>query len=290
MVQKDQYSSLERAIDYIEKHIDEELTPGIVAAAIGFSEYHFHRIFSSSLGESISEYIKKRRLVRAAERLLKTGDSIMDIALSCQFDSQEAFTRAFKRAFATTPGKFRATGPHGYVFKPPTTEAMITHLSGGLTMKPIILERQAELAVGMGASFEPKSTNEIGALWGRFMQQHEAVKQVKDGYMLGICCNQHPGVEKKPGHSIVYIAASPVDKFEDIPQGMVKCELPAGRYAMFTHKGRISELPHTVDYIWGTWLPKGEYEFRDAPDFELYDHRFDAEKMEGEIDIYVPIV
>lgn len=157
-------------------------------------------------------------------------------------------------------------------------------------MEPVIVERAPELAVGMGDSFEPKSTNEIGALWGRFMQQHEQIKHAKSDYMLGICSCHHKDVEKKPGHSIIYIAASPVTGLEDIPSGMVACELPGGRYAKFTHKGKVSNLPHTVDYIWGTWLPKGLYEFRDAPDFELYDERFNAETMDGEIDIFIPIV
>ena len=280
---------IERAINYIELNIESELSPGTVAESVGFSEYHFHRIFASALGESISEYIKKRRLAQAAKRLLNTSDSIMEIALTCRYDSQEAFTRAFKRAFGATPGKYRSSGASGYGFKPRTTEAMIAHLSGGITMKPVIVERPAEICIGMGASFEPKSVNDIGALWGRFMQRYREVENINSAYTLGVCCNQIAGIEMRPGHSIIYIAATPVQKCDSIPEGMVRCDLPAGRYAKFTHKGAIADLPHTVDYIWGTWLPKGECEFRDAPDFEVYDDRFCAETMQGEIDIYVPI-
>lgn len=289
MAQRNRDSLFGQAIEFIEDNLANDITPSKVANEIGFSEYHFHRMFAAALGESISEYIKKRRLALAAERLLQSSDSIMEIALSCRFDSQEAFTRAFKRAFGITPGKYRSEGPYGYVFKPRTSEAMIAHLSGGITMKPEIVEYPALTCIGMGGSFEPKSVNEIGALWSRFMQRYEDIPRVNPAFTLGICCNQHPNVPKQPGHSIVYIAAAPVESCDNIPQGMVKCELPAGRYAKFTHKGAIAELPHTVDYIWGTWLPKGEYEFRDAPDFEIYDERFDPETMQGEIDIFVPI-
>ncbi|MBY0547527.1 MAG: AraC family transcriptional regulator [Candidatus Obscuribacterales bacterium] len=289
MAQRNSNSPIEQAINYIESNLQDGLTPGKVASEAGFSEYHFHRMFASALGESISEYIKKRRLALAAERLHSSSESIMEIALSCQFDSQEAFTRAFKRAFGVTPGKYRTEGPYGYVFKPRTTDAMIAHLSGGITMKPEIVERAAQTCIGMGGSFEPKAVNDIGALWGRFMKRYEEVPNVNHEFTVGICCNQHPAIAKQEGHSIVYIAAAPVNTCETVPPGMVRCELPAGRYAKFTHRGAIAELPHTVDYIWGTWLPKGEYEFRDAPDFEIYDERFDPETMQGEIDIYVPV-
>ena len=71
---------------------------------------------------------------------------------------------------------------------------------------------------------------------------------------------------------------------------MVTCEIPASRYAVFTHRGLLINLPHTIKYIWGTWVTKGEYQHKNAPDFELYDERFDPHSESSEFDIYVPIV
>jgi len=61
-------------------------------------------------------------------------------------------------------------------------------------------------------------------------------------------------------------------------------------YAVFTHSGPISTIQNTVKYIWGTWVPKhSDIHKKDAPDFELYDERFDVERLDGEVDIYVAV-
>jgi len=50
-------------------------------------------------------------------------------------------------------------------------------------------------------------------------------------------------------------------------------------------------LPHTVNYIWGTWVPKNVdvTKQKGAVDFEFYDGRFNPETRDGEFDIYVPV-
>lgn len=57
----------------------------------------------------------------------------------------------------------------------------------------------------------------------------------------------------------------------------------------FSHKGPISKLGETVNYIWGIWIPQSGCKLVDAPDFELYDDRFNPETMSGEFEIYVPV-
>ena len=53
------------------------------------------------------EYIKSRRMAKAARLLMSTDMSIMEIAMICRFNSQEAFTRAFKKIYTLPPGKYR---------------------------------------------------------------------------------------------------------------------------------------------------------------------------------------
>ncbi|AWC27194.1 helix-turn-helix transcriptional regulator [Bacillus cytotoxicus] len=104
----DEYSSLvKKAIVYIENHLEEELTTAKVASYSATSMYHFHRIFQSNLGISVTEYIRKRRLTYAAQALVTTNRPILDIALQYGFSSQEAFTRAFKRMYHLPPKKYR---------------------------------------------------------------------------------------------------------------------------------------------------------------------------------------
>ncbi len=122
------------------------------------------------------------------------------------------------------------------------------------------------------------------------MRQGE-IKNVKPGCAFGICMASHPSVEKKERQTFVYMSGLPVSKVESMPDGMISCEIPARKYAVFTHKGSLDTLPHTVNYIWGTWVPKNieAYQHKDAIDFELYDDRFDPKTLSGEFDIYIPV-
>lgn len=101
------YPNIQRAIRYIEDHLEDELPLEEVAAAAGFSMFHFHRLFQQHTGITAADYIRARRLADAASRLLYTEERLLDIALSCRFDSQEAFTRAFKKIYGLPPGRYR---------------------------------------------------------------------------------------------------------------------------------------------------------------------------------------
>lgn len=96
------------ALDYIEMNLCEEITLDEVSKVVGFSKFYFHRIFQREVGISLYDYIRKRRLASAASALLNTNMSILDIALIYHFESQEAFTRAFKSVYQLPPGRYRS--------------------------------------------------------------------------------------------------------------------------------------------------------------------------------------
>ncbi len=79
-----------------------------VASRAGLSPYHFSRVFTARMGRSVMAHVRGRRLVRGARRLCDEPDlKLVDLASDCGFESQEAFTRAFKRLFGVSPGRFR---------------------------------------------------------------------------------------------------------------------------------------------------------------------------------------
>nr|WP_232243041.1 AraC family transcriptional regulator [Paenibacillus sp. GSMTC-2017] len=98
---------IHQALSYIEAHLEEELTLEDVAAAAAFSMYHFHRIFQQQVGITVVDYVRSRRLAGAASLLMYTSEAIIDIAFGCRFESQEAFTRAFKKEYGMPPGRYR---------------------------------------------------------------------------------------------------------------------------------------------------------------------------------------
>lgn len=100
-------AEIQGALSYIESNLDKPLTLDDIAGAAGFSKYHFHRIFKHETGITLYEYIRKRRLAGASRLLRTTNLSILDIAVYFCFESQESFTRAFKKVYKLPPGKYR---------------------------------------------------------------------------------------------------------------------------------------------------------------------------------------
>ncbi|MGE7772678.1 helix-turn-helix domain-containing protein [Viridibacillus arvi] len=97
----------QKTISYIESNLTEEIQLDTFPSVIGYSKYHLLRIFKQETGKSIGEYIRLRRTAMAAKILLHSDESILSIAFIFQFQSQEAFTRAFKDVYSLPPGKYR---------------------------------------------------------------------------------------------------------------------------------------------------------------------------------------
>jgi len=97
-------------MDYIEKHLDEEITLDKIAQIACFSPFHFHRIFSTLAGETPNTFIQRIRIEKAAQKLKNEGNtSISEIASDCGFVSAAHFSRTFRKYFGLTAKEFRET-------------------------------------------------------------------------------------------------------------------------------------------------------------------------------------
>lgn len=96
-----------KILDYIEKHLNDNLDVDKIAEISGYSKFHLERIFASENGCTIYKYIKEMRLTEAARQLIFTNQSIMEIAFNAGYDSQQAFTLAFKKVYHLTPKVYR---------------------------------------------------------------------------------------------------------------------------------------------------------------------------------------
>jgi AraC family transcriptional regulator len=102
-----QQNTIRESVDFIEQNLTEEISLTHLASRAYISKFHFHRIFRQMVGESVMQYIRKRRLAEAAGELKKTRVTITDIALKYQFGSEESFARAFKRLYGISPKAYR---------------------------------------------------------------------------------------------------------------------------------------------------------------------------------------
>lgn len=94
--------------DYISLHLEEQLSLSLLAEHSGYAEYYLSRKFKAETGQSVSEYIRRQRLERAAFLLRTTDEEAQKIAARMQFVSQSRFSEAFKKQFGVTPGTYRA--------------------------------------------------------------------------------------------------------------------------------------------------------------------------------------
>lgn len=99
--------NITKVIRYIEEHLNEKLDLDMIANAVHYSKYHLHRLFSSTLGLTIHDYVQRRQLTEAAKLLVFSDQPILNIALLSGYDSQQSFTAAFKAMYKQSPHQFR---------------------------------------------------------------------------------------------------------------------------------------------------------------------------------------
>ncbi len=105
------YSERIQAVkQYIREHSDEPLSREVLAAVAGFSVPHFHRIFTTCVGDNIASYVRRVRLERAGRKLRLGAVDITEVALAAGYDSHAAFSKAFKQQFGLSPSEFRQLG------------------------------------------------------------------------------------------------------------------------------------------------------------------------------------
>jgi AraC family transcriptional regulator len=108
-IRKEYIGRINKVMDFIENNLDKNLSLNVVAQVACFSPYHFHRIFSALTGETINEFISRKRLEGIASLLMKGSEqSFSQMAFDFGFNSASSFSRAFKNYYGISPTQFRA--------------------------------------------------------------------------------------------------------------------------------------------------------------------------------------
>jgi AraC family transcriptional regulator len=156
-------------------------------------------------------------------------------------------------------------------------------------MEPRIVTKSAFLVVGVpfrgllsSAPYENGGgNNEIGAAWDEFNRRFAEIRNAS-GPAIGLCFGMPNPNEPW------YIAGVEVSRAEDVPPGMMSMSVPEQKYAVFTCT--LPTLHETYGRIMEEWQPQSGCEHADAPDFELYDEKFNPnDPTHGEIYVYWPI-
>lgn len=274
--------NIQKSIDYIEKNIKEDIDIYTAVQQSGYSTTHFYRIFQAFMGETIKEYIIKRKLSDAAIELVTTKKRLIEIAVDYGFNSQEVFTRAFTKLFNITPGRYRKTKNSIILYDRVNTYHKILANIGDAIEPIIVLEKEFKL-VGIKRTVKPGDIL-IRNLWDEFnLRKFEISNVVTDGNMLGIC-EYTPNITDES--EFEYFAGIEVADFDIIPKGMVSKTISRSKYAVFAHEGNMNELKTTYNNIYGIWLPLSGNELAEMDTIEIYSVK---NSQDCKLNIYIPL-
>ncbi len=285
---RDPSDALPILADWIEQQLDQPLTLEVIAARAGLSPYHFSRLFTARMGRSVMAYVRGRRLVRAARRLCRESNlKLVDLALDCGFESQEAFTRAFKRLFGVSPGRFRS-GLAVDAFETPSFMTSPIASSSAVVRLPGLVSLPTFHVAGPTRRFDETSKAAIPQLWSTMLGHLPFEGQLPSWASYGVVSS----VDRSEG-SFQYMAGVGVEPGCMPPTGFATIEIPAGRYVVF----RITldgsplhpQIKQAMAEIWSKLIPESGLQVIDGPDFERYDGRADPMTAGATIDFHVPV-
>lgn len=273
----------QRALWYIESHLAEPMTLDEIAAVSGVSRFHIVRAFSAAVGLPVMRYVRARRLTEAARSLGKGAPDILSLALEADYGSHEAFTRAFRDQFGTTPEAVRAATcvNHLQLQEPILMDStMLDHLA-----PPRFEIAKTFLVAGPAERIICDNGAMIPGLWQRFNQEVADIpaRVGQDRVAYGVCCNGDDA------GNFDYIAGIEVADFSDLPRRFGRIRIPEQRYAVFTHSEHVASIRRTVNTVWNQWLPRSGLKAADAPNFERYGETFDPATGEGGFEIWIPV-
>ena len=259
-------------IDHIEQRLHDDIDLRSVSHVAGMSHSSFQRAFRAVTGETLKGYVRSRRLAHALELLETTELRVLDVALAAGYETQESFAKAFKASIGITPMEYRRGHRARTVLKrAPIDGAYLEHLdSGGLSIEPVIEERDETRFVGVSTQFDggDRQRNTLGDdiedLWVRFLPVAGSIPEQVDGPYYGVI---HDAGERSDGLGYLASVASTV---EEAPSGLGLVVVPPGRWAVFAHHGLPSDIDHTVNYIYGSWLVRSPDDHAGGPDLEIY--------------------
>ena len=269
----DQITAIQRAIDYTEAHLTDEIDYEAAAREAASSVFHFQRLFSMLCGYTLGDYIRMRRLSLAADELQRTGGKIIDIALKYGYDTPESFSRAFTRFHGITPTQARRGGN----IKSFSRLSVKLILDGGNLMDYRIEKRDAfKLICRKKQVNKPQgdtATADISAFWGECSTDGTMEKLCKYASfdnlrgILGACFSGEMANSGFPyGIGAEYNGAPLTDGDFDI------VEIPAHTYAVFQCKGKMPDaFKETYKKICTEFFPQSStYEYGNGIELEVY--------------------
>jgi len=308
-------SRINSVLDYIEDNLSEPLTLQELSDIANFSRFHFHRIFSTFMGETLSQFIWRVRLQKAAAILVnEKSKSITEIALDCGFSSSSSFSRSFKSKFHVSPQEWR---------KKEFTESNLNHDESNTddqeskhrkALHPSALYNLGieifKRRMSMGKAPKNVSTRDLPettVAYVRYIGPYAGDEKLFNTLFSKLCAWAGPrNLMDRPDAQFLVIYHDNPDVTEEGKLRMSVCitipadtevdgdigklTIPSGEYVAARFELDATEYAAAWNWLYGQWLPQSGFVPDDRPSFEMYPVDVKSE-TEGKrvVDIYVPI-
>ena len=279
---------MHRVLAHIDRQLDEQLDLETLAGVANFSSFHFHRLFTAWMGETLGDYTRRRRLEVAAQRLAAQPRlSVLEVALSVGFASNEAFARAFKVRFGATPTAWRQSqlSKRDQLKSKPGQARQAAPGDDG-RMKVKILDRQPT-RVAYLRHVGPYG-KQVVEFWMKKVAPWMETNGLYGRPRYGIS-HDDPGISEPD--KLRYDAAVEVPKDFAGAGDHQTTVIPGGRYAVATFKGTQREVGEAWTWLLRDWLPGSGMQLDSRPYFEHYpvDAGYDRKTGEFECEICIPV-
>ncbi|WP_341676102.1 AraC family transcriptional regulator [Niveibacterium sp. SC-1] len=278
------YDRVNRAIDHVEAHLDDTLSLAGAARIACFAPTHFHKVFGAVAGARFGDYLRARRLERAAGLLLnEPSSSVLDVAVACGFASGEALSRAFRRHFGCPPSAWRDGGHVAY-----RRAVLRQHLDVRTAVRPLWATsawmadetRERTFATGIGMPLgigrfalpgerirlERRPAQRIAycrlsgpyglhvrVLWQRLRAWCEALgRDMRERSCIATWLD-NPSLT--PAANCRHEVGLLLEEGEAAPEGLVERSVPGGVHVVCTLDGTVAEASLAWRWLLTEWLP-----------------------------------
>ena len=299
----DWITGMQKAIDYIEENLTEEIDYEKVAAKSFSSSYHFQRVFSILCGYTLGEYIRLRRLTLAGAELTKGKEKVIDIALKYGYDSPDSFAKAFQKFHGITPSQARADGSKLKSF---SRLSIKISLEGGTIMNYRIETKPQIKLLGYkrrfeGTPYDDRRAEQEKNLFITTRAYQWMLKGISDDKLSEYCVLANMDDD---GYDFYVCATAYWYEFENLYNsevtgidfmdkfGFEEIVIPERTYAVFETEKQRMPIPEYFDIrkqIATEWLSNNEYQIINAPELAVYHWGIVGGYNERTIEIWIPI-
>lgn len=259
------YVELNKVIEYIENHLQEQIEYKELSKMIGVNEYTFQRIFSLLSNVTVTEYIRNRRLSEAGQELYLKDKKVIDIAIKYGYNNPTAFSRAFEKFHGIRPSEVKNNPEKLQLYAKIHFKEITDVPSKKIEYK--IVEQEQMILYGKCKVTDNKHVRIDAPSFHKEMQ-----KQYKEAQYALV---EYKDKERK------YVKAYWI-LYDKENKGLTKKIIPESKWILIKVNSQEAEdIQNASKTFYNNFLPSSKYNFSDLPEIEYY--------HDGITDFLIPI-